>query len=192
MRIIPSLLLVTVILQIQGCAYNSQQARLIPSIQSTRSSIGSNTTVALQIADERPSRVLGRRADTFGPAAEISAAQELDDVMRIELAKALRDNGFKVVDAKEGANAVLKLEIRHFEYTMSQGWNFGLHVTGAVKAVALKEGKAYEKLYRSAVEERVFVVPTAEINEAVINRGLSKLLNELLADERLFKSLSGH
>ena len=192
MRLIPSLLLVTAILQIQGCAYNPQQAKLVPSVQSIKSSIGSNTTVALLIADERPSRVLGRRADTYGPAAEISAAQELDDVMRIELAKALRDKGFKVVDAQEGADAVLKLEIRHFEYTMSQGWNFGLHVTGAVKAVALKEGKAYEKLYRSAVEERVFVVPTAEINEAVINRGLSKLLNELLADESLFKSLAGH
>lgn len=190
MRLLTPLLLFSAVLQLQGCAYNAQQAKLAPSIQITKSNEGRNTSVALQIVDDRPTKVLGKRADTFGPAAEITAAQELEDVIRVAATKVLQSKGFKVVETREGSDAVLKLEIRHFEYTMSQGWTFGLHVTGALKAVASREGQAYEKLYRSAIEERVVIVPTAEINEAAINRGLTKLLNEMFADEKLFVSLA--
>jgi uncharacterized lipoprotein YajG len=190
MRLFTRLLIVSAFFQLQGCAYNAQQAKLDPTIPIIKSDQGRNASVLLQIADERATKSLGKRADTFGPAAEISASQELDDVIRTEVTKILENKGFKVIRDGEGGRTILKIEIRHFEYTMSQGWTFGLHVTGAIKAVALRDGKPYEKLYRSSIEERVFVVPTAKTNEEVINRGLSALLSEMVKDEDLFKSLA--
>lgn len=190
MRLFTTLLIVLAFIQLQGCAYNAQQAKLDPTIPIVKSDQGRNTSVLLQVVDERATKSLGKRADTFGPAAQISASRELDDVIRTEVTKVLENKGFKVLRAGEGVGTTLKLEIRHFEYTMSQGWTFGLHVTGAIKAVTLRDEKAYEKLYRSSIEERVFVVPTAKINEEVINRGLSALLSEMVKDEDLFKSLA--
>lgn len=192
MRPITTAIIASAIVQLQGCAYSPQQAQLAPSIRIMKSDIGANTSVSLKVVDDRPSKSLGRRADTFGPAAEISADQELDDVIRGELVKSLVARGFKVVSNGETADAALKFEIRHFEYTMSQGWTFGLHVTGAIKAYASRDGEIYEKLYRSTIEENVAIVPTAATNEKVINKGLSKILNEMLEDDALFKSLANH
>jgi hypothetical protein len=54
-----------------------------------------------------------------------------------------------------------------------------------LKAVASKNGKTYEKMYRTEKEERVVIVPTADTNEKWINEALSDVLKQLLYDDGL-------
>lgn len=179
------------LLLLQGCAYQAQTANLAPSLEFPDSTEGKNVSVAVRIIDERPSKSLGHRAHAYGPAGEITATQELASVLDRQIKNGLRKKGFTLVDYSATADPKLTIEIRLFEYTMSQGFTFGLHVKGALKAFASLSKDNYENFYRTEVEERVFTAPTAATNESVINAGLTKLLNEMFRDSKLFNFLAG-
>lgn len=176
---------------LQGCAFTPQKANISPRISVQASNEGKNVQVGVRILDERPSKSLGRRGTAYGAAAEITSEQELAVVVQQQVIEALRKKGFSPVDFNSPNNAKLTVEIRLLEYSTSQGfWTGGVHVKGALKAVAQKSGDNYEKLYRIEKEERVMVVPTAESNEALINTALSDLLGQMLDDSALIKLLT--
>jgi len=53
------------------------------------------------------------------------------------------------------------------------------------------DGRWYDKIYRSDKQERVAVVPTAEVNERWINSTLSDVMNQLFQDNGLFMFIAG-
>ena len=147
--------------------------------------------MAVHVVDERASKSLGRRGTAYGAAAEITAAQDLTVVVRDEVVAALEKKGFTTTDYTENAGTRLTVEIRLLEYSTSQGfWTGGVQVQGTLKAVARKDGRDFEKLYRSNKEERVGIVPTAETNEQWINEALSDVLQQLLDDQNLINFLA--
>jgi uncharacterized lipoprotein YajG len=176
---------------LSGCAFMPQQANLRPAVSVLASSEGKNVTVAVRVIDERPSKSLGRRGTGLAPAAEITAAQDVAMVVQQQVVDGLRKKGFNPVDYNEHNNTRLTVEIRLLEYSTSVGfWTGGVHVKGALKAIAVRNGESYERMYRSEKEERIVVVPTAETNEEWINAALSDMLSQLFEDTGLFKFLS--
>jgi uncharacterized lipoprotein YajG len=174
------------LLTLSGCAFTPQTANIAPTVTVMTSSEGKGVAVMVQVTDERPSKSLGRRGTAYGAAAEITAAQDIAVVVQKEIIAGLKKKGFGVVDDSDGANAKLSVEVRLLEYTTAQGfWTGGVIVRSAVKAVATKNGKTYEKLYRTEKEQRVVVVPTAETNEQWINEALGEVLSQLLDDNGL-------
>ena len=179
---------------LMGCAFTPQQVTFNPKLDTiTNSNQGNNVSVSVQVSDERVSKSLGRRGSGYGPAAEISSTENLADIVNDQLVSGLRKKGFNAVSAKNdaGTNAKLLIEIRLLEYSTSMGfWTGGVHIKGAVKALAQKNNKAFDQIYRVEKEERVVVVPTAETNSEWLNQTLTELLTQVLQDANLVNFLA--
>jgi len=185
-KIISSLLVIIAMLASAGCAFKPQKANIAPTISVMASSEGNGVAVAVRVTDERPSKSLGRRGTAYGAAAEITAAQDIAAVVHKEIIDGLKKKGFTIVDDTGTSNTKLSVEVRLLEYSTSQGfWTGGVNIRGALKAVAGRNGKVYEKMYRTDKEERVLVVPTADTNEKWINDALSEILGQLFDDKGL-------
>lgn len=186
-----SLVILAGIVTLSGCAFTPQQANLAPTVSIIASDEGKNVAVGVRVIDERPSKSLGRRGTAYGAAAEITAAQDLAVVVQQQVIDGLRKKGFNPVEFDRTKEPRLTVEIRLLEYSTSQGfWTGGVHIKGALKAVATRASDNYERMYRSEKEERVIVVPTAESNEKLINMALTELLDQMFADTDLFKFLA--
>jgi uncharacterized lipoprotein YajG len=174
-----------------GCAFTPQEANLDPTISVMPSQEGQGVTVSVNVVDERPSKSLGHRGTGYGKGAEITASQDLDVVVYNKIVSALETKGFTVTEAGVTAPVDLKIELRLLEYSTSVGfWTGGVHVNGAMKAVATNNGDVYERMYRSDDEERVVFVPDASSNEKMINESLSFLLNQVIGDNALIGHLA--
>lgn len=174
-----------------GCAFNKQEANLNPTAAVFGSDVGRGREVAVRVTDERPTRELGRRGTAYGPAAAITSEQDLAEVIHGEVVRGLQRHGFTVVPYGADRERVLNVELRHLEYSTSQGfWTGGVHVNGAMKAIGDAGGQRYEQFYRSDHERRAMVVPTADKNERILNEGLGELIGDMLNDEELMRFLA--
>lgn len=180
-------------LLLSACAYSPQKANLAPEVVVASSQVGAGVAVGVRVVDERPSHILGRRANAYGAAAEITAAQDLAVVVREAVVKALEKKGFSPTESSaSAADAKLLVEVRLLEYSTSQGfWTGGVHIQGALKAVANRDGQSFEKMYRAMKEERVGVVPTAATNEEWLNAALAEVIKQMLEDPELLAFLAG-
>lgn len=179
------------LLLLPGCAFNSQTARLAPTVDVQSSDEGRGVSVALRVVDERSSKSLGHRGTAYGAAAEITAAQDVAVVVHDQLVTGLQKKGFSVVDYKSNTNPRLTVEVRSLEYSTSQGfWTGGVKIESALKVQAASGTDNYERMYRSEKEERVVVVPTASTNEQWINGALSDVLKQVFEDIGLFRFLA--
>lgn len=195
MKVIKYLLMGVFVVSVASCAFKKQEAELNPVVEIATSQIGQGQTVLLKVLDERASKSLGRRGTAYGAAAEITAKEELADIVQQEIAKGLRRKGFTVVDSvSDVATNQLVVEIRTMEYSTSQGfWTGGVHLKGALKGRASKSknsNKNFEQMYRYEREERVAFVPGAKKNERWINEALAETLKKLINDRELLTFLS--
>ena len=174
-----------------ACAFNPQSAKIAPNVEVATGDVGKGVTVAFRVVDERSSKSLGNRGTAYGKAAEISAADDVSAVVHEKIAEGLKRKGYAVTDYNENASPRLSVELRSLEYGTSTGfWTGGVKVQAALKGVATRDGKVYEKMYRSEKENRVVVVPTAEKNQEWINAGLTDVLTQVFDDIGLFRHLS--
>lgn len=174
-----------------GCAFQAQKATLAPTLTVAPSTVGSGTSVALRVVDERPSKSLGRRGTAYGAAAEITTDQDVAALIHEKVKRGLARKGFSVIDQGASEDSSLTLELRAFEYSTAQGfWTGGVNIDGAIKAIAVRDGDTYERMYRTDDEHRVVVVPTAEQNNEWMNTSLSDLLTQVFEDVGLFRFLA--
>ena len=184
--------ILAVLVVASGCAFNPQQASLAPVLNVAESKEGAGIAVSLRVLDERPSKSLGRRGTVYGAAAEITSAEEVGAVVQRYITDGLKRKGFEVVEWNDTRSPRLTVELRLLEYSTSTGfWTGGVQIQGTLKAIAGKDGKTYEQMYRSDKQERVAVVPTAEVNERWINDALTDVLNQLFQDSALFLFITG-
>jgi len=174
-----------------SCAFIAQEVKLAPTVSIASSNVGRGTSVGVRVVDERPKKALGHRGAAYGAAAEITTKDDLAEVVRVEIEKGLKGKSFGLAQFSQDYPVRLSVEVRLLEYATSTGfWSGGIHTRGALKAIATKNGRGYEKLYRVEDEDRVIVVPTADRNEHLINEALSKLIGELFNDQELFTFLT--
>lgn len=177
------------IVLINGCAYISQQVKIMPDLYVPESNIGQGKMVALSIIDERPDKTIGHRGSGFGKAAAINTVQDIRTTIQDEIVKGLQRKGFTLVSSD--SERILKVEIRLIEYSTSIGfWTGGVHTKAALKAIASNNNKSYENLYRINNDRRVVIVPSANENERLINEVVTQVLEELFRDEKLFSFLA--
>ena len=190
LRLLPILSLALAALFATGCAYTPQQVRLAPASMIAPSDRGQGVAVSVKVIDERPSQSLGNRGDAYGKGAEIRTGDDLAALVAAELQRGLAAKNYA---PSATSSTALNAEVRLLEYSTSTGFfTGGVHIRAAIKVRAYAPGgKTYEKLYRSDREERVAVVPTAEKNEAWINRGLSEVIEQIFADDELLDLLAG-
>ena len=182
---------VLLLLFFSGCAYIPQEATLVPSVSVIPSNIGNDLEVSIKVVDERPTESLGNRGSAVVKGAEITTTQDLAAIIKDEIFKGLKNMGFNPLDYKEEFPRRIVIELRLLEYSTSTGfWTGGVHLKGALKAMASNQDENYENFYRIEKEKRVVFVPGAKANEKIINEGLTELLQELFNDNNLFQFLA--
>lgn len=83
-------------------------------------------------------------------------------------------------------DAKLNVKVPLLEHTTSPNtWTGDVYIKSALKAMASKSGKTFEKMYRANFDKRVVVVPTATTNKQWINEALGDVLRQLLEDRDL-------
>jgi len=175
---------------LSGCVFSPQTVKLAPTISVAETALGSGLTVAVTVVDERPDQVIGKRG-VGGAGADIKSAEKVDVVVQNSIVAGLKRKGFNVVGTGEAAGANLAVEVRFLQYSLSTGfWSGGVNVKVALKAVASRNGKSYDHLYRIDHEQRVQLAPSAETNEKWINDALSQAIQQLLDDGALIGTLS--
>ena len=181
-----------VVLAASGCAITPQEASVKPEAVISRDSIGQGTAVALRLADERPSKSLGNRGSAFIKGAEIRSSEDIAATVKQSVHDGLLLKGFTVTDYWDDAPVALALELRSLEYSTSTGfWTGGVKVNAAIKAIATRNGRVFEQMYRTDKERRVVFVPGADANEAQITTALQEVIEQIFNDAGLMGHLAG-
>lgn len=179
------------LLALNACAFTPQQALLAPKIQIAETNIGLGTEIALRIVDERADKTIGHRGGAYFKGAKITSEQDVPALINEKVIEGLRKKGFRPVVYQKEFPKSLKVEIRLLQYSTSTGfWTGGIHMKSTLKAVAKKDGKEYENIYRVDNEKRVFFVPGSSKNEQIINQAISEVLQKLFQDQELISFLA--
>ena len=179
------------LLLLAGCAQSPQRVWLEPKLNVPTSSLGEGKVVAVDVVDRRPSPSLGNFGKSRDASTELSTEQDVALVVKQEVIAGMRKKGFVAVEEQSNRDAKLNVEVQLLEYATSPNtWTGDVYIKSAMKAVASKNGKTLEKMYRANFDKRVVVVPTAANNEQWINEALGDVLRQLLEDRDLSSFLT--
>lgn len=175
-----------------GCAFNPQVAQINPNVEVASGDLGKDTIVAFRVVDERDTKTIGNRGAAFGKGAKITSAQDVAALVHQTIAEGLGKKGFGITDYSEDLSPRLTVELRSLEYGTSVGfWTGGVQVVAALKGVAVKDGRTYERMYRYDNEKRVVVVPTAGKNDEMLNAALNDVMTQFFDDVGMLRHLAG-
>lgn len=192
MKPLSALLLFLAVLSISGCALSPQSINIQPQV--TLENVvprGDGRALALTVADERKTRVVGTRGGVYAATSEISTAADIRPAIRDELARQLDKLGFRIVDSGAEA-ATLKVIVDSIEYQASGSPVVDTVETAAtIRVQARVDNREYSGRYRGTRTTEVFTAPDTEENEAMINAAVARVLERLLSDTELQDFLRG-
>lgn len=176
-----------------GCALSPQTINISPSVDLSKiTDTGHGRRVALEVADNRGTRVVGRRGGVYATTSEISTSADIKTPIRNELSKSLQAMGYQVVPAGESADAELRLIVDQILYDTGGGNVVKeIETSATVRVVSRVDNREYTGRYRGKRTTEVLKAPDADKNEAMINAALSHVLERVLSDDELHKFMQG-
>ena len=189
-RIFPLVLSVVVL---GGCALSPQTVNVQPSIDTAKlGQTGNGRSVALDVADDRGTPVIGTRGGIYSKTSEIRTAADIKTSLRNETARALQAMGYRVVAANGAADASLKVIIDSIDYTaIGENVVKAVEVAVTLRIVSKVDNREYTGRYRGRRSTDVLTAPDTEKNEKMINAAVSHVLERVLADTELHKFMRG-
>jgi uncharacterized lipoprotein YajG len=185
------LLLVTFIMLGTGCTLISEKVTLKPNVLWDQENIGNGAKVSLIIEDKRSAKEIGYR-NPLMHSGLITLNDDIKKVFKDQMKQILEAKGFVVVD-DNNSDRKCELIIRDFKYSLIMGAiddAIDRRIVVDVDAVNNSANTDYFKNYFTNDEEHVFLPPTQERNEELINRTVGKLFNKISLDSQLYQSLS--
>jgi len=181
------------LLLVGGCALSPQTVNIAPSIDTANlDKIGEGKKVALDIADNRGTAVVGTRGGVYADTAEITTDADVKIPMREELVSALQAMGYRVVQASEAADAALSVIIDTIKYSaIDKTVGKSVEIAAAVRVISKVGNLEYNGRYRSKRTTDVLKAPDTAENEKMINVAVSHVLERVLADSKLHAFMQG-
>lgn len=170
-----------------GCALSPQTVSIAPSIDTANlDKIGDGKKIALDIADNRSTAVIGTRGGVYADTSEITTDADVRTPMREELVSALQAMGYRVVQAGEPADAALSVIIDTIKYsTIDKTVGKSVEIAAIVRVISKVGNREYTGRYRSKRTTDVLKAPDATENEKMINAAVSQVLERVLTDSEL-------
>jgi uncharacterized lipoprotein YajG len=173
-----------------GCAWAPQKLIIKAEPQFSKSAVGNGITVAVQVVDARPSKVIGHRG-LDSELAEIRTEQDVAGIFQDKLIEGLKQKGFNAIPYDGQSILTLKAEIRLIEYsTSSEMWKGSIQAKAVVAAYSKKADRIHDRVYRVEKEQAVLEAPRAQTNERLINGAISEVLQRLVEDQNLIEFLA--
>ncbi len=192
MKRLLQLMSILMITGLAACSLDHQQVTLTPRIENATSQIGRGQPVYLVVNDVRSSRLLGYRIDETKDRAEITAANDVRQVIYDNVKQILVDNGFEVVPDQSTAAPRFSVDIRDLQYKASGKYVAPSVTTSAVfKGTAQRPDRSFSKDYEINRKEREALPLTSERNARIINAIVSDVLTMMADDKDMFSFLAG-
>ena len=173
-----------------GCAWAPQRLTIKAEPQFSKSTVGNGTTVAVQVVDARPSKVIGYRG-LDSELAEIHTEQDVVSIFQNKLIEGLKQKGFNAIPYDGQSTLILRAEIRLIEYSTSTDmWKGSIQAKTVVAAYSKKADRIHDRVYRAEREQAVLEAPRAQTNERLINSAISEVLQRLVEDQNLTEFLA--
>lgn len=181
------------LLLLGGCALSPQTVSIVPSIDTGNlEKTGDGKKIALDIADNRGTAVVGTRGGVYADTSEIRTSADVKSPMREELGRALQAMGYRVVPAGEPADAALSVIIDAIKYTaIDKTVGKSIEIVATLRVISKVENREYTGRYRSKRTTDVLKAPDTAENEKIINDAVSHVLGRVLADAELHAFMRG-
>jgi uncharacterized lipoprotein YajG len=175
-----------------ACAFIPEQIHLNPEITPIQSkNIGNREKIAIQVIDVRSNSSLGGRPSGYGPAANISLADDIQAVIKNTISQGLSNYNFIPVSSNSPARKKLTLRITALNYNQRTGFFTGSSVVdSAIEVTALNNQRSFDNVYRYQKNRDVMFTPTTMADSKEINSVLSNILNQILHDPALLDFLA--
>ena len=145
----------------------------------------------MEVVDERPQSIIGRRGAGGQIGATITIDQDFEELVREELEEGLKKNGFAIAGADGREASSMKVEIRAFEYVLVQGfWSGSAQTNAAMKAICRNGDESYEKLFRTDHKRGASVIPSGDKTDRMLSETLTAILEEILKGQALLRCLA--
>lgn len=183
--------LLAALLTLAGCALSPQTVTIDPTIAAAPKTVAHGLPVDLRVVDARPAAELGTRGGVYRQSSRIYAANDVADAVRLRAVEGLRARGYSLGETT--ATSQIRLSIEELDYTVPPGTvATGADITAVLKASVDRSGEKYETTYRSAVNRKFPVPPTATQNAIWINDVLGETLQRFLDDPKIHAFLTGN
>ena len=189
MRQIPIAILAAA-LSWSGCAWTAQQIELAPRVDIRASQFGKGSTVALEVQDDRTSKVLGTKVPVGG--GQITTKNSLLEVVQTGIERGLQDQGFRVEGKSLNSPRALTVEIRALDYRTAQGfWAGTVTADAALEGICTHDGvRRVEKMFRGSREDSIQVAQSDYWVQQYVDGALADAMKGLLLDAELLKCLA--
>ena len=173
-----------------GCAWAPQRLTIKAEPQFSKSAVGNGTTVAVQVVDARPSKIIGYRG-LDSALAEIHTTQDVAGIFQDKLIEGLKQKGFNAIPYDGQSLLTLRAEIRLIEYsTSTEMWKGSIQAKAVVASYSKKADRIHDRVYRAEREQAVVEAPPARTNERLINSAISEVLQRIVEDQNLTEFLA--
>lgn len=182
---LPAVLLLT------GCALSPQALTIDPLIvDAAPQARGAGLPLDLRVVDARPAEDIGTRGGVYRDSSRIQPANDIADAIRSRMVEALKARGYAI--GTEAADRSVRLAVEQLTYDVPEGRvATAAEISVAIRASAEHGRERYETVYRSAMNRKFPVPPTAEQNAAWINEVLGETLQRFLDDPKIHAFLRG-
>jgi len=182
MRSLPILALA--VLLSAGCALSPQTLVITPAISVSGENIGNGRTVKVTATDARTSEVIGSRGGVYDKTSVVRTGNDIADALRRETLRGLQAQGF--VDGGNEAAIQVRVRLTELAYVVPPGavaTSADLRVV--LEVTSERGGARHTATYRSEVNRRFPVAPTATQNEAWLNELVGETLQRFFTDTRM-------
>lgn len=167
-----------------GCALSPQTIEITPVVQVVPAEVGNGHSVQVLANDNRSSPVLGSRGGVYGRTSTISSGNDVAEAVREAMQAALGRRGFEIVGGE--AQTRLTFNVEQLSYSVPAGTvATSADISIVVKAIAERSDLRHEATYRSTLNRRFPVAPSAAQNELYVSELLGETLQRFFSDERM-------
>lgn len=169
---------------VTGCALSPQTVTLTPALTVAKENIGNGHTIKVLVTDTRNSDLIGTRGGIYEKTSEIRSDNDVAESIRQQVTAGLIAQGY----ADGGNEAVTKVRIRLTElrYSVPPGaMTTSADMKVALEVAAERGGGKHTATYRSEMNRRFPVSPSARQNETWLNELLGETLQRFFSDEKM-------
>jgi uncharacterized lipoprotein YajG len=183
-----AVLLLSLFATISCVPSQDQKIKLDLSFDETKSELGNGAEVKVLVFDDRSNKeIIGTKK--FGTEEiNITSEQNLTDLLQKKVSENLFGRGFK-----KGSAKTFELRIESLNYKAARQFFIGTSKANAsIKAVIKnnKNNSKFTKNFDLSLKNKHFIAPLESTDGETINALLQEIIENILSDENLLKSLA--
>jgi len=183
------LLIIISLFTLISCNHQDEKIHLNFSFKQEKSNIGNNVGTRLTVFDDRlVNDFIGVKEFCDDEKININSGGNLVELLRKEIDEQLLRKGFK-----QGNEKLIEIHIQNLKYEAKCGIFLGQSKADILVKVLVTNSKSNVtavKNFALSMQSKHFILPLASTDANTINRLISEVVNDILDDDILLRSLT--